>query len=91
MLCLTYAEGRLLIVCQDAFDFFTVSLTVSDLAETFDKTTSQITWGITLVLMFRSVGAILFGKRPRLCSKMLYTDSSAKESPAIVMGGSGPL
>jgi MFS transporter, SHS family, lactate transporter len=35
----------------DAFDFFTVSLTVSDLAETFDKSTKDITWGITLVLM----------------------------------------
>ncbi|KAI5861507.1 MFS general substrate transporter [Durotheca rogersii] len=45
----------------DAFDFFTVSLTVRDLAETFDKTNTDITWGITLVLMFRSVGSILFG------------------------------
>ena len=46
----------------DAFDFFTVSLTVSQLSKQFDKSTSQITWGITLVLMFRSVGAILFGE-----------------------------
>lgn len=46
---------------RDAFDFFTVSLTVSDLAETFEKTNSQITWGITLVLMLRSIGAIIFG------------------------------
>ncbi|KAI1077897.1 MFS general substrate transporter [Whalleya microplaca] len=45
----------------DAFDFFTVSLTVSDIAETFNKTNTDITWGITLVLMFRSVGAVLFG------------------------------
>ncbi|KOS23003.1 Carboxylic acid transporter protein -like protein [Escovopsis weberi] len=45
----------------DAFDFFTVTLTVSDLAETFGKTKTDITWGITLVLMFRSVGSILFG------------------------------
>ncbi|KAM3423520.1 hypothetical protein BST61_g948 [Cercospora zeina] len=45
----------------DAFDFFTVSLTVSDLAEQFDKSKKDITWGITLVLMFRSVGAIIFG------------------------------
>ncbi|KAL8702708.1 MAG: hypothetical protein Q9201_004129 [Fulgogasparrea decipioides] len=45
----------------DAFDFFTVSLTVTQLSKQFDKTTSQITWGITLVLMFRSVGATLFG------------------------------
>jgi SHS family lactate transporter-like MFS transporter len=45
----------------DAFDFFTVSLTLSDLAETFGKTNTQISWGITLVLMFRSVGSIVFG------------------------------
>jgi SHS family lactate transporter-like MFS transporter len=45
----------------DSFDFFTVSLTVSDLAETFHKTNTDITWGITLVLMLRSVGSIIFG------------------------------
>ncbi|KAI9051631.1 hypothetical protein LZ554_004674 [Drepanopeziza brunnea f. sp. 'monogermtubi'] len=45
----------------DSFDFFTVGLTVRDLGRTFDKTNTQITWGITLVLMFRSVGSILFG------------------------------
>lgn len=45
----------------DAFDFFTVSLTISQLAETFGKTTTDITWGITLVLMFRSVGSTIFG------------------------------
>jgi SHS family lactate transporter-like MFS transporter len=38
----------------DAFDFFTVSLTVSDLATQFNVSTKDITWGITLVLM--SVG-----------------------------------
>ncbi|KAG8673345.1 hypothetical protein FPOAC1_006657 [Fusarium poae] len=45
----------------DAYDFFSVSLTVTDLAETFDKTKTDITWGITLVLMFRSIGSIAFG------------------------------
>ncbi|KAF2818903.1 MFS general substrate transporter [Ophiobolus disseminans] len=45
----------------DAFDFFTVSLTVEDLAESFGKTKADITWGITLVLMLRSVGSIIFG------------------------------
>lgn len=45
----------------DALDFFTVSLTVSDLAKDFGKKNSDITWGITLVLMLRSVGAIIFG------------------------------
>lgn len=47
----------------DAFDFFTVSLTVTPLAEQFGKTSTDITWGITLVLMFRSVGSVIFGKR----------------------------
>lgn len=46
----------------DAFDFFTVSLTVTELGEQFHKETSAITWGITLVLMFRSVGAVIFGE-----------------------------
>ena len=45
----------------DAFDFFTVSLTVPQLAKQFDKQNTQITWGITLVLMFRSVGSVAFG------------------------------
>lgn len=45
----------------DAFDFFTVSLTVGDLAKAFNKTNKDITWGITLVLMLRSVGSIIFG------------------------------
>ncbi|KAI1813283.1 lactate/pyruvate transporter [Poronia punctata] len=45
----------------DAFDFFTVSLTASDLAEEFDKSITDITFGITLVLMLRSVGSIAFG------------------------------
>ena len=45
----------------DAFDFFTVSLTVPELAKQFGKENTQITWGITLVLMFRSVGSVVFG------------------------------
>ncbi|KLU82435.1 sugar transporter [Magnaporthiopsis poae ATCC 64411] len=45
----------------DAFDFFTVSLTVPQLAKAFGRTNTDITWGITLVLMFRSVGSVIFG------------------------------
>lgn len=45
----------------DAFDFFSVSLTVTPIAKTFGKSNTDITWGITLVLMLRSVGAIAFG------------------------------
>lgn len=38
-----------------------MSLTVTDLAEAFGKSKTDITWGITLVLMLRSVGSIVFG------------------------------
>lgn len=36
-------------------------MTTTELATTFDKSVTDITWGITLVLMLRSVGAIIFG------------------------------
>ncbi|KAK4172441.1 putative carboxylic acid transporter protein [Triangularia setosa] len=45
----------------DAFDFFTVSLILPDLADSFGRSRTDITWGITLVLMFRTVGAVVFG------------------------------
>lgn len=45
----------------DAFDFFSVSLTTTEIAESLEKPVSDITWGITLVLMLRSVGAVIFG------------------------------
>lgn len=44
----------------DAFDFFTVSLTVEELSEEFGKTPSQITWGITLVLSEGSLFSVDF-------------------------------
>ncbi|KAI5814668.1 major facilitator superfamily domain-containing protein [Pyronema omphalodes] len=45
----------------DALDFFTVSMTITSLATEFKVSKKDITWGITLVLMLRSVGAIIFG------------------------------
>ncbi|KAM4056619.1 major facilitator superfamily protein [Hirsutella rhossiliensis] len=45
----------------DSFDFFTVSLTLTPLANYFDKSNSEITWGIALVLMLRPVGSVIFG------------------------------
>jgi MFS transporter, SHS family, lactate transporter len=53
---------------------------VSDLAETFGRTKADITWGITVVLMLRSVGAIIFGlagdrygrKWPFILSNLLF-------------------
>ncbi|OQR95819.1 Major Facilitator Superfamily (MFS) [Achlya hypogyna] len=45
----------------DAFDFFTVSMTLSDLAVEFGKSNTDITWGISVTLMLRSIGSIIFG------------------------------
>ncbi|CDO76237.1 hypothetical protein BN946_scf184900.g1 [Trametes cinnabarina] len=45
----------------DAIDFFSVSLSVSRLQTQFGRSTHDITTAITLTLLFRSVGAILFG------------------------------
>lgn len=45
----------------DAYDFFSVSLNTTVLAQDFDKNIKDITWGITVVLMLRSVGALIFG------------------------------
>lgn len=44
-----------------AFDFFTVSLTATEIAEDFGEKPSAVTWGITITLMLRSVGAIISG------------------------------
>ncbi|KAB8336721.1 hypothetical protein FH972_021030 [Carpinus fangiana] len=59
----------------DAFDFFTVTLTVEQMAETFGRPKADITWGITLVLMLRSVGAIGFG---------LWADRYGRKWPYVV-------
>ncbi|OUT23260.1 hypothetical protein CAS74_001578 [Pichia kudriavzevii] len=45
----------------DAYDFFSISLNTVQLAKDFDKTVKDITWGITVVLMLRSVGGFFFG------------------------------
>lgn len=45
----------------DAFDFFCVSACAPALAIAFDRSVHDITWGITLVLMTRSLGAVIFG------------------------------
>lgn len=45
----------------DAFDFFTVTLNIIKISVTYNKLPSDITWGITVTLMLRSIGAIIFG------------------------------
>lgn len=45
----------------DSMDFFCVSVSASEIAHTLGVDITQITWGVTLVLMLRFVGAIIFG------------------------------
>ncbi|WWC86814.1 uncharacterized protein L201_001693 [Kwoniella dendrophila CBS 6074] len=45
----------------DGYDFFCVSLTLDSLAEQFEVKPAKITTAITLTLLFRSVGAVIFG------------------------------
>ncbi|KAF2462003.1 carboxylic acid transporter [Lineolata rhizophorae] len=45
----------------DAFDFFTVSLTITEIADDFGVENSAVSWGLTVTLMLRSVGALIFG------------------------------
>ncbi|EAU81051.1 carboxylic acid transporter [Coprinopsis cinerea okayama7 len=45
----------------DAIDFFSVSLSVIHLQDQFGKSTHTITTSITLTLLFRSLGAVIFG------------------------------
>lgn len=45
----------------DSMDFFVVSACASAIADGLNCSVTDITWGITLVLMLRSVGAFIFG------------------------------
>ncbi|KAG1818615.1 MFS general substrate transporter [Suillus subaureus] len=45
----------------NAIDYVAVSLTVPLLSKQFGKSTSAVTTAITLTLLFRSVGAVIFG------------------------------
>ncbi|TFK22706.1 carboxylic acid transporter [Coprinopsis marcescibilis] len=55
-----FLSGWLAWTC-DAIDFFSVSLSVVHLQKEFGKDTHTITTSITLTLLFRSVGALIFG------------------------------
>lgn len=55
-----FITGWLAWTC-DAIDFFSVSLSVVRLQEQFGKSTHTITTSITLTLLFRSLGALIFG------------------------------
>jgi len=75
----------------DAFDFFTVSLTVTDLAESFGKSNLDITWGITLVLMFRSVGSTIFGIAADRYGRKWYARTPLTAHMLLLNLNPGPL
>ncbi|KAG2414550.1 hypothetical protein HFD88_003741 [Aspergillus terreus] len=62
----------------DAFDFFTVSMTVTEIAADFNESVTSITWGITITLMLRSVGALISG---------IFADQYGRKWPMIVCLG----
>ncbi|KAL4249051.1 major facilitator superfamily protein [Abortiporus biennis] len=55
-----FFSGWLAWTC-DAVDFFSVSLSVDNLRKQFGKDTHTITTAITLTLLLRSAGAVIFG------------------------------
>ncbi|CEQ39468.1 SPOSA6832_01010, partial [Sporobolomyces salmonicolor] len=71
---LLFLSGWLAWTC-DAIDFFAVSLANTRLTKTFDKPTSTITTSITLTLLFRPLGAIIFG---------LASDRYGRKWPLII-------
>lgn len=48
-------------VSDPSFDYFAVSVTMHDLGAYFGKDASEISLSITLTLLLRSVGAVIFG------------------------------
>ena len=60
----------------DSMDFFCVLASATDIAKTLNVDTTQITWGITLVLMLRTVGSIIFG---------VMADTYGRKKPYIVI------
>ncbi|KAJ7625166.1 major facilitator superfamily domain-containing protein [Mycena rosella] len=68
----------------DALDFFSVSVSVPALSKQFNKGTSDITQAITLTLLFRSVGAVLFGIFSDRFGRKRFASSSHL---GIAMGG----
>ncbi|KAL8278083.1 hypothetical protein RQP46_009543 [Phenoliferia psychrophenolica] len=57
---LLFLSGWLAWIC-DAIDFFAVSLSVARLQKQFNQEAHAITTSITLTLLFRPLGAIIFG------------------------------
>jgi SHS family lactate transporter-like MFS transporter len=59
----------------DAFDFFLVVIALPNIAQEFHRTKAQVAFSLTLTLMFRPVGALVFG---------LMADRFGRRWPMIV-------
>ena len=65
----------------DAFDFFIVTFIIKDISKEFHLETSQTLFAITIALLFRPVGALIFGtladkygrRGPLMASILLYS------------------
>lgn len=62
----------------DALDFFCVSAAAPEIAASLGVSIADISWGVTLVLMLRSVGSIIFG---------IASDRYGRKWPYIVICG----
>lgn len=80
MMMLTPIQGALffsgwLAWTMDAWDFFSVSLSVARLEKFFDKEAHTVTTAITLTLLFRPLGAAIFG---------LISDRYGRKWPLVI-------
>ena len=83
---LSRAQRHVFVACflgwtLDAFDFFLVTFVVAKIAEDFGHTIVQVAFAITITLMFRPLGALLFGicadrfgrRTPLMINILLYS------------------
>src|SRR5258708_31008611 len=65
----------------DAFDFFLVVMCLTAIAKEFGKSDAQVAFSLTLTLIFRPVGAFIFGlladryrrRRPLMSDRVFYS------------------
>ncbi len=59
----------------DAFDFFLVVIALPNIAATFGRTKKEVAFSLTLTLLFRPLGALIFG---------LMADRFGRRLPMII-------
>ncbi|CRG91598.1 Carboxylic acid transporter protein homolog [Talaromyces islandicus] len=59
----------------DAFDYYSVSMTLTELSTAFDTDNESLSWAMTITMMLRPVGAIISG---------IFSDRYGRKWPLIV-------